>query len=251
MPRPFFLQVDHNPDSAYYRFPEIEQALIDEFSREQNVAVKSLEDFRHLPVLKVDDAGVSAIVSELKKEFRLSFEQGEMARRMAQASETLCRVTGASRGEIISIHDATAGLCRESVLMASCGAQVSASERSLALYLMAQDALNRSSTQVDLYKKNSLDHQIQAHVIYLDPMFPKSKKKAAVGREAVILRAFAQQEADEESRLLEWALDSALCRVVVKRPIKAKYLAQHVPTSSVKGKAIRFDIYGKKRLPKA
>lgn len=248
----WFLEVDQSINSAYQHFSLEDQQLIDTFCKTQSQArSKEIGLNSKIPVLHINTEGVFAKISDLKNEFRLSFEQGEMARRMAQASETLCRVTGASRGKIMTIHDATAGLCRESILMASCGAKVSASERSLALYLLAKDALNRSNIPIDLLKKNSLDHQVQAHVVYLDPMFPKSKKKAAVGKEAVVLRAFAEQSMDQEENLLEWALDSAICRVVVKRPIKAEYLAQKAPTSSVKGKAIRFDIYGKQKLPKA
>ena len=251
MSKSFFLELDRSSDSSYHCFSNSDQDLIDQFDRVQSTSGNEIVGCGSLPILKVNSAGVSASIIGLKKEFRLNFEHGEMARRVAQGSETLCRVTGASRGEVISIHDATAGLGRESVLMASCGARVSASERSLALYLLAKDALNRSKVQCDLYQKNSLDHEVQSDVIYLDPMFPKSKKKAAVGREALILRAFAQQESTEESSLLEWALDNAVCRVVVKRPLKSEFLAKKTPTSSVKGKAIRFDIYGKRKLPKA
>ena len=161
-------------------------------------------------------------------------------------------MTGASRGRVISIHDATAGLCREAHLMSSCGAFVSASERSLPVYLMAKEALFRAESQVQLSLSESGQTNVDAHVIYLDPMFPKSSKSAAVGKEGALLRAFAQRAAiEDEVQLLEWGLDNASCRVVVKRPIKAEYLGKRRPTASVRGKAIRFDIYGKSKLPKS
>ena len=175
-----------------------------------------------------------------------------MGRRVSQSSETLCRVTGASRGRVVKIHDATAGLCREAHLMASCGALVSASERSLPVYLIAKEALHRAGSTVQLGLYESGQSRVDAHVIYLDPMFPKSSKRAAVGKEALLLRAFAERSmVENESQLLEWGLDNAVCRVVVKRPIKAEFLGGRKPTASVNGKAIRFDIYGKSKLPKS
>ena len=86
-------------------------------------------------------------------------------------------------------------------------------------------------------------------VIYLDPMFPSRTKQASVGREAQILQAFATPDHPHNDQLLTWALDTATRRVVVKRPIKASPLAGPLPTSAVKGKAVRFDIYGKRKLP--
>ena len=88
-----------------------------------------------------------------------------------------------------------------------------------------------------------------ADVIYLDPMFPTKTKRAAVGREAQVLQAFATPDSPQDDQLLTWALDTALRRVVVKRPIKAPPLAGPHPTSAVKGRAVRFDIYGKRKLP--
>ena len=58
-----------------------------------------------------------------------SIARGDVARRAQQGAETLCRVTGASRGSSLRILDATAGLGRESYLMASAGAEVHAVER--------------------------------------------------------------------------------------------------------------------------
>ena len=206
-----------------------------------------------LPTLRVDPKGVSTSITSLRKEFTLHFAQGEIRRRVHQKSETLCKVTGANRGQRITILDATAGLGREAYLMASCGAQVFAFERSLPLYLITRDALTRSPEYFHLSFGDSICgwHSVQADVdvIYLDPMFPVRTKQASVGREAQILQAFAAQDPPHNDQLLTWALDTATRRVVVKRPIKATPLAGPLPTSSVKGKAVRFDIYGKRKLP--
>jgi 16S rRNA (guanine1516-N2)-methyltransferase len=243
------LKVDMGPNSAYHRYSPDEQRLINQRIEYQDHTSTQVDSGL---VLSVTDAGVSVSLPTLKKPYSLSLDEGQLGRRVAQGSETLCRVTGASRGQIISIYDATAGLCREAHLMASCGALVSASERSLPLYLIAKEALCRANSSVKLSYQDSSQITVNPHVIYLDPMFPKSLKKAAVGKEAVLLRALAHRsDLATENHLLEWALDSARCRVVVKRPIKAVHFGDREPTASVRGKAIRFDIYGKTRLPKS
>lgn len=236
-------EIDRQARSVYHHYSIQDQARIDAYeaqTQETNGSTRFV----------MNEQGVSVELNQLKNPFILNYDQGEIARRIQQSSETLCRVTGASRGAVITIHDATAGLCREAVLMASCGANVTASERSFPLYLLAKDALRRAQIDLQLHFQESTFSQATTDVIYLDPMFPKSKKNAAVGREAVLLRVLAeQQQAQDDKDLLDWALEYARCRVVVKRPIKAPILAQTKPTSSVCGKAIRFDIYGKKKLP--
>ena len=80
-------------------------------------------------------------------------------------------------------------------------------------------------------------------VIYIDPMFPESKKTALVKKD---MRAFQQIiGADQDSeQLFAIALNTAKNRVVVKRPVKAQYLADKKPSFSLTGKAVRFDVYG-------
>ena len=206
-----------------------------------------------LPKLILSES-ITAIIPHLKHPYEHSLDQGKIGRRISQRGETLCRVTGASRGQGMKIFDATGGLCREAHLMSSSGAKVWSSERSLPLYLLSKYALHiaRSDVQLTFGEASAaLTPSVEPHTVYLDPMFPESKKRAAVGKEAMVLRAFAAQDGDvEEEALLEWALDTASSRVVVKRPLKAPSLLGRQPTSSVRGKAIRFDLYGLRKLPK-
>ncbi len=240
------LEVDISEGSSYYDYSEEDRRLIDDWVTNQGEGIERA-------VLLIGE-GVSVMAPELKHPFALSLDEGEIGRRVRQRGESLCRVTGASRGEAICIFDATGGLCREAHIMSSYGAEVWVSERSLPLYLIAKDALRRAQSTVQLRfgeAMSVLPVEKRPDVVYLDPMFPESKKKSAVGKEAVILRALAtQSEPLEEEVLLTWAEENAYCRVVVKRPLKAPYLGQRSPTSSVKGKAIRFDLYGKRKLPK-
>ena len=242
------LEVDRqHPDSIYFSFPDSDRTLIDQYLASQQTQVSHASEV----LLTLTSEGCRVLHPRLKLPFELSYESGEVLRRAQRGAETLCRVTGATRGSSISILDATAGLGREAYLMASCGAVVKAVERVLPLYLLTQAALFSATHQFSLIFGET--HQLtidEPDVIYLDPMFPPKTKSSAAGKEAVILKSFAGiPSPKEEESLLTWALDHARCRVVVKRPIKASALEGPRPTSSVKGRAIRFDLYGKRKLP--
>ena len=83
--------------------------------------------------------------------------------------------------------------------------------------------------------------EVSHGVVYLDPMFP-NRRRAAPSLTMQVLHSL-EQTADQPERLLEAALDSDAARVVVKRPIKADILGGRVPSSQIKAKTIRFDLY--------
>ncbi len=189
---------------------------------------------------------------DLKKPFSLTFDGGDLARRSRQGGETLARACGAAKG--LRIIDATGGLGRDAYLLASAGAQVVALERDPTLAFFLTHNLERAGLveEVAVLQADAMDYlaENEADVVYLDPMFPHREKSAAVGGESRVLQAFASiPESREESELLEAAWQACHYRVVVKRPVKAPPLAGRAPVSSLKGKAIRFDLYGKAKLP--
>jgi 16S rRNA (guanine1516-N2)-methyltransferase len=47
---------------------------------------------------------------------------------------------------------------------------------------------------------------------------------------------------------LHWALAQNVARVVVKRPLRAEPLGGTGPSHSLSGKAVRFDVYSRRRL---
>ncbi len=54
---------------------------------------------------------------------------------------------------------------------------------------------------------------------------------------------------DDADQLLPPALAAARCRVVVKRPRKAPFLAGRAPSHQLSGKTSRYDVYVNARLP--
>ena len=194
------------------------------------------------------DGAYVGIHPSLKQPLRIDFHAGDLARRARQGGEMLAKAVAAAKG--LHVVDATAGLGRDAFLMMSAGARVTAIESSPVLgFWLAQNARGTALTVLEGAAQEHLAG-LAPDVIYLDPMFPHRQKSAQVGGESQFLQAFAPPpDAIEQAELLTLALATARYRVVVKRPIKAPALADRVPSASIKGKAVRFDLYGIRKLP--
>ena len=160
--------------------------------------------------------------------------------------------------------DTTAGLGRDAFLLATHGFRVEMVERNPVVAALLEDGLTRArcvprlqaaTERIRLCRGNSLDVLAQLRekpaVIYLDPMFPQRSKTAKVKQNLRLLQYLDDHAIAPES-LLEAALLVGANKVVVKRPLKGAPLAERLPSYSLKGKAIRFDIYlgpGKKEPP--
>lgn len=163
--------------------------------------------------------------------------------------------------------DLTAGLGRDSFVLASLGATVVMVERHPVVFALLADGLERARERgladPDLRSilarlsavQNSaeaflseLEPSQQPDVIYLDPMFPPREKSGKVKKDMQLFHQLvgANEDADH---LLPLALAHARYRVVVKRPAQAPYLNGREPGYSLKGKSTRFDVYPLKKLP--
>ena len=158
-----------------------------------------------------------------------------------------------------TVVDATAGLGRDSFVLATLGCRVFAQERQPVVAALLADGLQRAASDpdiADIIARISLQygssHELlqpvgePAHkpdVVYLDPMFEHDDKQTAqVKKDMQAFRAVVGKDSDADD-LLEKALACARCRVVVKRARKAAPLAGLEPSYALTGKANRFDVY--------
>ena len=193
-------------------------------------------------------------------------ETGENARRLATASrrQPIARAVGLTK-RTPTVVDATAGLGRDAMLLASLGCTVTAIERSVVLAAMLRDALECTappsaapkigqcavgklgSCRIILVVGDAVDvlsqipDQEAPDVVYLDPMYPSTGKSALPKKEMRILRRLVGEDPDAD-RLLEVARRVARDRVVVKRAPRAAPLAPG-PTMSIYSKLVRYDVY--------
>ena len=185
----------------------------------------------------------------------VDFTEGTMGYRGQQnvRNEMVVKaVLGRDKQHLPSVIDATAGLGRDSFLLAVLGCRVTMIERHPIVSALLQDGLQRYRQGGELAVIERLDFvygdfsrgdgPATAKVVYLDPMFPKREKSALVKKEMQIFKQMVGGDADSD-RLLPEAKNRATRKVVVKRPAKAEHLSDATPTYSLSGRSSRFDIY--------
>jgi 16S rRNA (guanine1516-N2)-methyltransferase len=187
----------------------------------------------------------------------VDFLSGKMTYRRQHATlknETIARALGLKSKMQFKIIDATAGLARDSFILASLGFEVTLLERSPIIHALLEDGIRRASfdpvtaqviKRLQLIQADAINWLKQAErpdIIYLDPMFPERQKSALVKKEMRIFQDIISEE-DDTALLLTTALSCAKKRVVVKRPRLAEAIKGPSPSFSLKGSSSRFDIY--------
>lgn len=170
--------------------------------------------------------------------------------------EAISKAVGIKKGHRPNIVDATAGWGRDAFVLATMGCRVHMIERSEVIAKLLEDALRRAEQDEKIgvlikdklslicgeSQQELLQTPFEPEVIYLDPMFPPKEKSALVKKDMRMLQNVVGQDADADA-VLNLALTIATNRVVVKRPSYAGFLAETKPTTSIKTKKHRFDIY--------
>lgn len=209
--------------------------------------------------LELSDAGLDLLREDVQPTLRLhlDFSRGRLGYRLTHAGhqrEGMIRALGKPRRHS-RIIDASAGLGRDTVLLASCGFQVEAWERHPVVYRLLDDALERAACTPALARivdRITLREgavaparpDAPADAAVFDPMFPGRLKSAAVKKDMQLLQALIPTAADTDAeQTLSTLRASVERRVIVKRPQHAPALGPDAPQSSAPGKSVRFDIY--------
>ena len=185
------------------------------------------------------------------------FIEGEVGFRVARVSksnEVIAKAIGCKPHYRPRVLDATAGMGRDSLIMASLGCQVTMLERNPAIYQLLNNALlqfqkhdeyRQLPGKLSLISANSIESDwlsTDFDVVYLDPMFPERKKSALVKKEMRLFKLLAGDDPDAD-QLMQRALASKAKRVVVKRPKGAPLLADKKPSHEIVAKKFRYDVY--------
>ncbi len=207
--------------------------------------------------LRTDEKG-RALVDTLSRQrpLRIDFASGRLHYRRTGPGrkDRLAKATGARPG--LHVIDCTAGLGRDSFLLASFGCRVTMVERSPVLVLLLEDALERAREtnlseiigRITLVKANSIAFlealTTPPDVIYIDAMFPPRTKHAKVKGDMQMLQRFLGIE-DDTDALLEAALATGCPRVVLKQPARGGITFEAKPTATLAGKTSRFEIFSR------
>jgi len=182
--------------------------------------------------------------------------------------QMIAKAVGVKAGVYPRVLDATAGMGKDSFVLATLGCELTMIERSPVVHLLLQDGLQRAlefAREQDaellrvIHRMQLLGQDSRTYlesltpaqfpdVIYLDPMFPERQKTADVKKEMAAFHSVVGKDEDADA-LLPLALAHVNYRVVVKRPRKAPFLNNQTPSYQLEGKSSRFDIYTIKKLP--
>lgn len=212
---------------------------------------------QYLELCKLDEPKLGGV--------KVDFVEGAMAHRRkfgGGRGQDIAKAIGLKHGFTPHILDATAGLGRDAFVLASLGCSVTLMERMPIVAALLDDGLARASLNNDvseivnrmqLVHASSIENMNlaeQVDVVYLDPMYPHREKSAAVKKEMRVFQSLVGEDLDADA-LLAPALALAKYRVVVKRPSYAPPLNNKTPSTSIKMKKNRFDVYVNQAIPKA
>jgi 16S rRNA (guanine1516-N2)-methyltransferase len=215
----------------------------------------NLANYTYLLILTPSHLGLQKVNSPANP-LIIDFLSKKMAYRRQHATlrnEIIARALGLKNKLPRHIIDATAGLCRDSFILATLGFEINIIERSPIIFALIEDAIARARKDTKTQAIIERLHPIQANandwlknqtadVIYLDPMFPERKKSALSKQDMRIFHDVVGDDGDADE-LLTIALTCAKQRVVVKRPRLAAPLCGLIPSFSMEGSSNRFDIY--------
>ena len=189
---------------------------------------------------------------------RVDFVSGAVAHRLrfgGGRGQALAKAMGLRAGKTPMIVDATAGLGRDSFLLASLGAQVIMIERSEKMHMLLAQGMKRASqkggefreivSRMTLLKGDARDLLVglSAEAILIDPMHPPRNNSALVKRELRQVREIVGND-DDASDLVQVALNHAFNRVVVKWPAKADPIPGiRACSHQIIGKSTRYDVF--------
>ena len=212
------------------------------------------DQFSYVLCYQDDHLQLQSIKDKQFKPLYIDFSSGKANhRRVFPGKELLVKAIAGRQKKDLTVIDATAGLGRDSFVLASIGYTVTLLERNPILAALLQDGLKRAKNEPKLcniierlhFKQGNavqLLPELTATVVYLDPMYPHREKSALVKKEMRMLRDIVGDDNDA-ANLLAIALQCASERVVVKRPKHAENLNAQPPSFSLTGRSSRFDIY--------
>lgn len=217
-----------------------------------------------LPCLKETKADqIAVIVNEdrillkhplMKKPFLLNWDT--VATKLAKdyKKHMLIKATGLLK-QTGTVIDMTAGLGYDALCLAFAAKSLTLLERNPLMYVLLKDAydhFNKHLFKVCPIELFNIDGKIWLEkyamnnppdVIYLDPMYPKRTKSSLVKKDMQLVKAIVGEDNDMDEIFLR-SLQLCKQRVVVKRPIHAKYLADKKPDYQYRGRICRYDVYG-------
>ena len=197
-------------------------------------------------------------MKHVSKELCVDFVGGSVAHRLrfgGGRGQDLAKAMGLRAGKTPTIIDATAGLGRDSFILASLGAQVILIERSEKMHTLLVQGMERAAKEggefrhiigrMTLLKGDALDliPELTSEAILIDPMHSERKNSALVKQDLRQVREIVGTD-DDAADLVQLAIKHARKRVVLKWPAKADPIeGVKKCTHQIIGKTTRYDVF--------
>ena len=204
---------------------------------------------------KYKDSGLHFVINSFqKKQIHIDFLKGQMGWRLKRTDhETLLKKALGKKKDNLTILDGTAGFLSDTLIFLALGHKVIACEQSSILFMLLNDAINRAREELiflknlDLVNGNAIDiykNKKNIDLIYLDPMYPDSKKNTARSGSMNDIKNILEIETIKnlEDQIFFDFKKQEFKKIVLKRPIKSKIIDTNL-NYQVKGKSTRFDVY--------
>lgn len=204
--------------------------------------------------LQLDKNGLAIVSREFGVTYIKDLYRKLLERLKKTSSELL--IQGIKSTNKLNILDLTAGLGRDSILMANAGHRVLMLERNPALavilnYVIKYKIVTKTENLkiINIDSSDYLNQSLETlpDIIYLDPMFQdnsKAKSKKDMQLIDLLLSVSMEGILNGDAPLFNLAYKTALNKVIVKRDNKQKPLVEKpLPTYSKSGKTVRYDIY--------
>ncbi len=241
--------------TVVYSSPSLKQPA-QEIAKLLGVDTKaSVPDLGPFITLSNDNISYSNSKKDIRPGLNINFEKGSFGWRLARTEhEALLKKVIGKNNKSLKVLDATAGLLKDSIIMASLGHQVTACEVSKTLYAMTDYALKLLSKKDHTWLHNLhclnqdvIDHKVsfdQYDLVYFDPMYPDSKKTTARSKELSMIREIIRMEDCDKSptQIFDYLRLSNPTKLVVKRPIRVEAFPGNI-NHQITGKSIRYDVY--------
>lgn len=191
-------------------------------------------------------------------DLRVDFVKGSMGHRLrfgGGRGQDLAKAMGLRSGKTPLIIDATAGLGRDSFLLASLGAQVTLIERSEKMHALLAQGMKRAASEGGVFREiigrmtllkgdaKDLIPELFCEAILIDPMHPERKSSALVKQDLRQIREIVGTD-DDAADLVRLAIKHARKRVVLKWPAKADPIeGVQICSHQIRGKTTRYDVF--------
>lgn len=170
-------------------------------------------------------------------------------------TQPLPKAVGMAKGHLPHVVDATAGMGRDSFVLATLGARVTMIERNRTVHAALEMALERARDHSEelaaIIGRMTLVHgdakdllpALAPEVVLVDPMHPERTKSALVKKEMRVMRETVGADTDS-AQLVQVALSAATGRVVLKWPLRAAPVEGiRKPSHQIMGKTVRYDVF--------